>query len=120
MLRRDAFSHVSSGRVVVDDGGRLRKPMFLHERNAQDDLFAILGEFAGRLPPVVCHCFTGSAPGTRVVRCRAITAATISFPNTFVIVHFSCTQISFFWVDYQRYFNIFRRNYEKKISHIIY
>jgi Tat protein secretion system quality control protein TatD with DNase activity len=38
----------------------LRKPMFLHERNAQDDLFAILGEFAGRLPPVVCHCFTGS------------------------------------------------------------
>jgi Tat protein secretion system quality control protein TatD with DNase activity len=62
----------------VDGGGRLRKPMFLHERNAQDDLFAILGEFAGHLPPVVCHCFTGSTPGTCVVRCRAIMAATIS------------------------------------------
>ncbi len=34
-------------------------PLFLHERAATEAMFAILDEFAGRLPPAVLHCFTG-------------------------------------------------------------
>lgn len=41
---------------------KLQLPMFLHEREAQTDLFAILDEFKSQsLPPVVVHCFTGTA-----------------------------------------------------------
>lgn len=35
--------------------------MFIHERDAFDDLCAILDKFKGSLPPTVIHCFTGSA-----------------------------------------------------------
>ncbi|KAL0868921.1 hypothetical protein ABMA27_007251 [Loxostege sticticalis] len=38
----------------------LRKPLFVHEKEAQDDLIAILDDFGSRLPPVVIHSFTGS------------------------------------------------------------
>ena len=38
----------------------LRKPLFVHEKEAQDDLIKILDEFASRLPAVVIHSFTGS------------------------------------------------------------
>jgi hypothetical protein len=39
---------------------RLRKPMFLHERAAHARFLAILDRFAGQLPPVCVHCFTGT------------------------------------------------------------
>ncbi|KAJ2938503.1 hypothetical protein O0L34_g12998 [Tuta absoluta] len=38
----------------------LRKPLFVHEKEAQDDLLLILEEFSSRLPAVVIHSFTGS------------------------------------------------------------
>lgn len=38
----------------------LKKPLFIHEREAFDDLTQILDEYRGRLPPVVVHCFTGT------------------------------------------------------------
>jgi TatD DNase family protein len=47
-------------RAQVELACKLQKPMFLHERSAQDDLFVILDEFRDRLPHVVCHCFTGT------------------------------------------------------------
>lgn len=38
----------------------LKKPLFVHERDAHEDLLQILDEFNGNLPPVIIHCFTGS------------------------------------------------------------
>ncbi|CAH0551827.1 unnamed protein product [Brassicogethes aeneus] len=38
----------------------LKKPLFVHERDAHEDLLAILNEFKGKLPSVLVHCFTGS------------------------------------------------------------
>lgn len=38
----------------------LNKPLFVHERDAYDELHKILDEFSGKLPPVVIHCFTGT------------------------------------------------------------
>ncbi|GBP24435.1 hypothetical protein EVAR_19311_1 [Eumeta japonica] len=38
----------------------LRKPLFVHEKDAQDDLLKILDEHQNGLPPVVIHSFTGS------------------------------------------------------------
>jgi len=40
---------------------RLRKPLFLHERDAHQDFISILREYHNELPPTVLHCFTGSA-----------------------------------------------------------
>jgi TatD DNase family protein len=37
----------------------VRKPVFLHQRDAHDDFTAILRDFAGRLTGGVAHCFTG-------------------------------------------------------------
>jgi len=39
----------------------LGKPIFVHEREAHEDLVAVLEKFKGKLPPVVIHCFTGVA-----------------------------------------------------------
>ncbi|MEL1263492.1 TatD family hydrolase [Pseudoxanthomonas putridarboris] len=36
------------------------KPLFLHQRDAHDDLMAAMGNFDGRLGPAVVHCFTGT------------------------------------------------------------
>ncbi len=36
------------------------KPLFLHERDAHDDMVRILGKFKDRMPPAVLHCFTGT------------------------------------------------------------
>ena len=44
----------------VDLACSLGKPLFLHEREAADDLLAILDNFKDRLPKCVVHCFTGS------------------------------------------------------------
>jgi TatD DNase family protein len=38
---------------------QIRKPVFLHQRDAHGDFAAILQEFAGRLRGGVAHCFTG-------------------------------------------------------------
>jgi TatD DNase family protein len=38
----------------------LRKPLFLHSRDAHRDFMAMLRAAGDRLPPAVLHCFTGS------------------------------------------------------------
>lgn len=38
----------------------LRKPIIVHEKEAQDDVLTILDSFGTRLPPVVIHSFTGT------------------------------------------------------------
>ena len=38
---------------------QVRKPVFLHQRDAHGDFAAILRDFAGRLRGGVAHCFTG-------------------------------------------------------------
>ena len=44
----------------------LGMPMFVHERDAHDDLMACFDSFdAATLPDVVVHCFTGSEPALR-------------------------------------------------------
>ena len=42
--------------IGVDTG----KPLFLHQRDAHADFLAVLKNFAGRIAPVVVHCFTGT------------------------------------------------------------
>lgn len=37
----------------------LRKPLFIHERDAHKEVLEVLGRHKDRLPPVVIHCFTG-------------------------------------------------------------
>ena len=37
-----------------------QKPLFLHQRDAHADFMAMLKNFAGRIGPVVVHCFTGN------------------------------------------------------------
>jgi TatD DNase family protein len=39
----------------------INKPLFVHERDGHDDLLEILDQYKGRLPPVLIHCFTGTA-----------------------------------------------------------
>lgn len=38
----------------------LKKPLFLHERDAHDDLLAILSRHKDSLPPVFLHSFSGN------------------------------------------------------------
>lgn len=45
----------------VDLAIRIRKPLFLHERDAHADFMAILRERRAQLPAAVLHCFTGNA-----------------------------------------------------------
>lgn len=42
----------------------LQKSLFIHEREAFDDMYAILGKF-NNLPKAVIHCFTGTAEEAR-------------------------------------------------------
>jgi TatD DNase family protein len=37
-----------------------RKPLFLHQRDANEDFVAIMKNFEGRIGPAVVHCFTGT------------------------------------------------------------
>jgi TatD DNase family protein len=39
---------------------RLRKPLFLHERDAHQDFISTLRSHQKELPPAVLHCFTGN------------------------------------------------------------
>ena len=43
----------------LEIAAQVRKPVFLHQRDAHDDFTAILRDFAGRLHGGVAHCFTG-------------------------------------------------------------
>jgi TatD DNase family protein len=43
----------------LEIAARVRKPVFLHQRDAHGDFTAILRDFAGRLHGGVAHCFTG-------------------------------------------------------------
>ena len=38
----------------------LKKPLFLHERDAHVELVELLTRYRDRLPACVIHCFTGS------------------------------------------------------------
>jgi TatD family hydrolase len=50
---------VASFRAHVALACELRKPLFLHERDAHKDFLSVLDSFEN-LPPVVVHCFTGN------------------------------------------------------------
>lgn len=41
----------------------LKKPLFVHERDAKDDLIRLLGKYKSSdfKPEVLIHCFTGDA-----------------------------------------------------------
>lgn len=39
----------------------LKKSLFIHEREASDDLIRILSKYQNDLPLAVIHCFTGTA-----------------------------------------------------------
>uniref|UniRef100_F1L895 Deoxyribonuclease TATDN1 n=2 Tax=Ascaris suum TaxID=6253 RepID=F1L895_ASCSU len=39
----------------------LKKPLFIHEREAHNDMVTILSRYRDALPPAVIHCFTGTA-----------------------------------------------------------
>ncbi|CAL2045302.1 unnamed protein product [Caenorhabditis brenneri] len=44
----------------VDLAVQLRKPLFIHEREAHEDMVKILSNAGSELPPAVIHCFTGT------------------------------------------------------------
>ena len=52
--QQNSFEHHIQ--IAIDSG----LPLFLHQREAHDDFFAILREFRDQLGEVVVHCFTGS------------------------------------------------------------
>jgi TatD DNase family protein len=45
----------------LEIAAELRKPVFLHQRDAHGDFAAILEDFRGKLSGGVAHCFTGGA-----------------------------------------------------------
>ncbi|OZC12142.1 hydrolase, TatD family [Onchocerca flexuosa] len=59
------FSPQDQQRLVFDEQLRLacelKKPLFIHERDAHQDMIAALTCYKEHLPPVVIHCFTGKA-----------------------------------------------------------
>lgn len=59
------FSTPAKQRMCFEEHVKLacdiKKPLFVHEREAHEDLVAILNKYSSQLPPVVIHCFTGTA-----------------------------------------------------------
>ncbi|CAG9531479.1 unnamed protein product [Cercopithifilaria johnstoni] len=59
------FSQQDQQRLVFEEQLRLacdlKKPLFIHERDAHQDMIATLTRYKEHLPPVVIHCFTGKA-----------------------------------------------------------
>jgi TatD DNase family protein len=41
-------------------GIQLNKPLFVHERDAHDELINVITPYLKKLPPLVVHCFTGN------------------------------------------------------------
>lgn len=60
---RDMQLHVFEQQVKL--AVELNKPLFVHEREAHDDLVEVLTKFTGKLPPTVIHCFTGTVDEAR-------------------------------------------------------
>lgn len=56
---RPAQRHAFEAQVAL--AVEQRKPLFVHEREAHDDLLTVLDGFGTSLPPLVVHCFTGTA-----------------------------------------------------------
>jgi TatD DNase family protein len=52
-------------RAQLDLAVQLRKPVFLHQRDAHDDFVAILRDYRPRLAGGVAHCFTDGAAEAR-------------------------------------------------------
>jgi TatD DNase family protein len=46
----------------LDLAASMRKPVFLHQRDAHADFMAILRDYLPSLPAAVVHCFTGTGP----------------------------------------------------------
>lgn len=46
----------------LDLAASMRKPVFLHQRDAHTDFMAILRDYLPSLPAAVVHCFTGTGP----------------------------------------------------------
>ena len=53
----DAQRHAFIAQLEI--AAQVRKPVFLHQRDAHGDFAAILRDFAGKLHGGVAHCFTG-------------------------------------------------------------
>ncbi|KAG7297618.1 hypothetical protein JYU34_018331 [Plutella xylostella] len=53
-VQRDVFKR------QIEIACDLRKPIIVHEKDAQDDVLKILDEYSTRLPPIVIHSFTGT------------------------------------------------------------
>ncbi len=43
----------------LDLAAQAQQPAFLHQRDAEDDFFAILRDYRDKLPAAILHCFTG-------------------------------------------------------------
>jgi len=54
---REAQLHAFEAQLAL--GAELELPMFLHEREAHDDLIALLRRYRDRIGAAVVHCFTG-------------------------------------------------------------
>lgn len=52
---------ISVFREQVALAEKLQMPLFLHQRDAFDDWFAILKPYFDKVPAMIAHCFTGSA-----------------------------------------------------------
>ena len=64
-----AAQTVDSFRQQLDLAVQVRKPVFLHQRDAHDEFLGVLREYGSRLVGGVAHCFTaGSRRGARVPR----------------------------------------------------
>lgn len=48
-------------RKHIEAAIELQKPLFVHERDAHEDLINILDEYKDKMPPILIHCFTGSS-----------------------------------------------------------
>ena len=54
-------AQLAAFRALLELAVQIRKPVFLHQRDAHADFMAILREFRGSLVDAVAHCFTGQA-----------------------------------------------------------
>ena len=50
---------IDAFKLQIELAIELQKPLFLHERDAHDEFFAILKTYKDDLGPTVVHCFTG-------------------------------------------------------------
>lgn len=58
-------AQVAAFRRQLDLAAQLRKPVFLHQRDAHDEFLSILREYGSRLVGGVAHCFTAGAEEAR-------------------------------------------------------